>query len=108
MTKQTKPAGAAPEDGAAADNANGGAPSPATEIDGASGAIIEPDIKQSVDLSHPAIDSNPRENTTAEQNARDMNDPKRRKPNDRDFEGEGLDPTPYGGSPKAASKKKKK
>jgi hypothetical protein len=71
-------------------------PAPATKMDSASGAIIEPEIKDGVDLSHPAIDSNPRKGTTAEQNARDMNDPYRRKPNDEDYVGQGLDPTPYG------------
>ncbi|HEU4986869.1 MAG TPA: hypothetical protein VFT89_07370 [Rhizobiaceae bacterium] len=76
-------------------------PAPATEMDSASGAMIEPAIKQSVDLGHPAIDDNPREGTSAEQNKRDMNDPQKRKPNDEDYVGQGLDPAPYG---KAAKK----
>jgi hypothetical protein len=80
-------------------------PAPAKGMDSASGAIMEPAIKEGVEMGHPSIDSNPREGTTAEQNARDMNDPERRKPNERDFAGEGLDPTPYG---KAASVKGKK
>ena len=71
-------------------------PAPAKEMDSAAGAIIEPAIKEGVDTSHPAIDSNPREGTVSAQNARDMNDPKNRKPSDKKFVGEGIDPTPYG------------
>lgn len=44
----------------------------------------------------PATDENPRADTTAEQNARDMNDPHRRLPDDEDYVGQGLDPAPYG------------
>jgi hypothetical protein len=79
-------------------------PAPAKGIDSASGAIVEPAIKGGVDMEHPSVDANPREGTTARQNARDMNDPNRRKPNDRDFAGQGIDPTPYG--KKAVAKKK--
>lgn len=84
--------------------------SPATGIDGASGAIIEPAIKQGVDTSHPSIDDKPREGTSVGQNARDMNDPRRRKPNDKDFAGMGVDPTPYGkaGKPKKGKAKSRK
>ena len=71
-------------------------PASAGEMDNTSGAIVEPAIKGSVDMSHPAIDSNPREGTTAGQNARDMNDPMKRKPSDKDFVGEGIDLAPYG------------
>lgn len=71
-------------------------PAPADQMDSASGAIIEPAIKESVDLDHPAFDDNPRKGTTAEQNARDMNDPQRRTPADEDYVGQGLDPAPYG------------
>lgn len=73
-------------------------PAPAQQMDSASGAVIEPEIKDGVDMSHPAIDSNPRKGTTARQNARDMNDPSRRTPNDEDYVGQGLDPAPYGKS----------
>lgn len=103
MTKQTKPAVSTDAEA----GATNGAPAPATSMDGASGAIIEPSIKDGVDMSHPAIDSNPREDTSAEQNARDMNDPARRKPNDRDFAGQGIDPTPYGKAADKPAKKKK-
>jgi len=71
-------------------------PAPAQSVDGASGAIIEQAIIDGVDTNHPAVDANPRQGTSAAQNARDMNDPHRRKPNDRDFAGQGIDPTPYG------------
>lgn len=82
----------------------------ASAIDGASGAIIEPAIKQGVDTSHPSIDDKPRDGTTVGQNARDMNDPRRRKPNDKDFAGMGIDPTPYGkaGKPKKGKAKSRK
>lgn len=46
---------------------------PATEFE-ASGAIIEPAAKD-VDLSHPAVDANPREHTTKRMNQIDFNDP---------------------------------
>ncbi|WP_099866061.1 hypothetical protein [Pararhizobium haloflavum] len=82
-------------------------PAPATETNEASGAIIEPQITEGIDLEHPAIDNNPRARTSAEQNRRDMNDPRRRKPNAQDFAGKGLDPTPYG-QPSKSSKKRKK
>ena len=45
---------------------------PATEID-PSGAPVQ--IVPDVDLSHPAVDADPRANTTAEQNRIDFNDP---------------------------------
>lgn len=73
-------------------------PGPATELTEASGAIIEPAIAGRIDVAHPSIDANPREGTSAAQNQIDMNDPARRTPNDTDFEGLGLDPTPYGKS----------
>ena len=71
-------------------------PAPAQQMDNAAGAIIEPSVKEGVDLDHPAIDSNPRAGTTSEQNARDMNDPQKRKPSDPDYVGQGLDPAPFG------------
>lgn len=49
-------------------------PAPATTFE-ASGAVIEPAIVDGVDLTHPAVDANPRANTTAEQNRIDFNDP---------------------------------
>ncbi|TWF53258.1 hypothetical protein [Neorhizobium alkalisoli] len=45
---------------------------PATEID-TSGAVQQ--IVPDVDLSHPAVDADPRRNTTADQNRIDFNDP---------------------------------
>lgn len=41
----------------------------------ASGAIIEGDVKSDIPMDHPAVDSNPRANTTPEMNAIDFNDP---------------------------------
>lgn len=41
----------------------------------ASGAIMEPSVKSSVDVDHPAVDNNPRAGTTERQNAIDFNDP---------------------------------
>ncbi|MGZ9812042.1 hypothetical protein ACXN5S_16385 [Pseudoroseicyclus sp. H15] len=79
------PASAAPADPAAAQS-----------IDGASGAILEEEIAEAVDLAHPAIDSNPRAGTVAAQNARDMNDPANRKPGDEGYVGQGLDASVYG------------
>lgn len=46
---------------------------PAAEMD-ASGAIIEKDAKD-VEFKHPAVDSNPRANSTEEMNQIDFNDP---------------------------------
>jgi hypothetical protein len=77
-------------------------PAPATEMESPSGAFIEPEIKQALDVDHPAVDNNPRAGTTAVQNGQDFNDPARRTPQDRDYVGQGLDPTPYG---KSAAKK---
>lgn len=45
---------------------------PATEID-PSGAPVQ--IVPDVDLSHPAVDNDPRANTTVDQNRIDFNDP---------------------------------
>lgn len=75
-------------------------PAPATEMTEASGAIVEPEIKKAVPLDHPAVDSNPRAKTTAVQNGADFNDPIRRRPDEPDFAGQGLDPTPYGDAAK--------
>lgn len=55
------------------------APAPATDI-AASGAIIEPAIATGVDMEHPAVDSNPRANSTSEMNAIDFNFPSALKP----------------------------
>lgn len=73
-------------------------PGAASEFDEASGAIIEPEILRDVDPQHESVDNNPRAGTTAEQNAIDFNDANRRTPEDPDFAGMGLDPTPYGGT----------
>ncbi len=75
-------------------------PSPATEMDAASGAFIEPEIKRAVPVDHPAIDNNPRAGTSAIQNGGDFNDPRRRHPSDPDFVGQGLDLSVYGDAPK--------
>lgn len=40
-----------------------------------SGAFIEDGAKKAIDVSHPAVDNNPREGTTVRQNAVDFNDP---------------------------------
>lgn len=69
---------------------------PATQMEHPSGAIIEPEVMQAIDLSHESVDANPREGTTVEQNQIDWNDAKRAKPHDADFAGEGLDTTVYG------------
>jgi hypothetical protein len=71
-------------------------PAPATEMDAASGAFIEPEIKNSIPVDHPAIENNPRAGTSAVQNGGDFNDPKRRHPSDPDFAGQGLDMSVYG------------
>ncbi|RZJ44976.1 MAG: hypothetical protein EON87_08670 [Brevundimonas sp.] len=47
---------------------------PATEFE-ASGAVIEPGIVTGVDMSHPSIDANPREKSTADMNRIDLNTP---------------------------------
>lgn len=41
----------------------------------ASGAFIEDGAKKAVDVNHPAVDNNPRANTTVAQNQIDFNDP---------------------------------
>lgn len=47
---------------------------PATDFE-ASGAVIEKGAKDAVDMSHPAVDANPREGTTVDMNRIDFNDP---------------------------------
>lgn len=47
---------------------------PASNIE-ASGAIMEKSAKTGVDVSHPAVDNNPRADTTVRQNQIDFNDP---------------------------------
>lgn len=47
---------------------------PATKIE-ASGAIIEPAIRSGVDMTHPSVDANPREKSTADMNRIDFNEP---------------------------------
>lgn len=71
-------------------------PAPVTELESPSGAIIEPEVAKAVDVTHEAVDANPRDGTTAEQNAIDWNDAKRAKPQDEDFAGQGLDQSVYG------------
>lgn len=71
-------------------------PAPATEMDAASGAFIEPEIKKAIPVDHPAIENNPRAGTSAVQNGGDFNDPFRRHPSDPGFAGQGLDLSVYG------------
>lgn len=71
-------------------------PSPARELTEASGAIVEPQIVDAVDVTHEAIDANPRAGTTADQNRIDLNDAKRAAPADADFAGQGIDRSVYG------------
>lgn len=81
------------------DAANGIAdPAPATELQEASGAIIEPAIIEAVDVTHESVDANPRAGTTATQNAIDWNDAKRAEPEDDEFAGQGIDRSVYGKS----------
>jgi hypothetical protein len=71
-------------------------PAPATEMDSASGAFIEPEIRKSVPVDHPAVENNPRRGTSAIQNGGDFNDPRGRHPSDPNFVGQGLDLSVYG------------
>ncbi|MGX1800950.1 hypothetical protein ACWIDJ_01280 [Brevundimonas naejangsanensis] len=71
-------------------------PAPATEMDSASGAFIEPEIKAAIPVEHPAVENNPRAGTSAVQNGGDFNDPTRRHPSDPEFSGQGLDLSVYG------------
>ncbi|MFC0340787.1 hypothetical protein [Paracoccus niistensis] len=71
-------------------------PAPAAALEDASGAIIEPAITDAVDVSHESVDANPRAGTAAAQNAIDWNDPKRVRPDESDFTGQGVDPAVYG------------
>lgn len=71
-------------------------PAPATTLDEASGAIVEPAVTAAVDVGHEAVDANPRAGTTALQNAIDFNDAKRAEPNDPGFAGQGIDRSVYG------------
>lgn len=71
-------------------------PAPAAEMDSASGAFIEPEIKQAVPVDHPSVENNPRFGTSAVQNGADFNDPSRRDPRDPKFAGQGLDLSVYG------------
>ena len=86
-------------------------PAPATEMTDAGGAIVEDEVKSSIETTHPAVDDNPRAGTTAEMNQQDWNDPggvrrdddgnvvatgRPRRPGDPDYVGQGLDPMPYG------------
>ena len=71
-------------------------PAPASELTEASGAIVEPAIVDAVDVTHEAIDANPRSGTSAVQNAIDLNDAKRANPTDPGFAGQGIDMSVYG------------
>lgn len=76
-------------------------PAPATNVDAASGAVVEDEIKETIPLDHPSIDNNPRAGTSAVQNGGDFNDPHRLHPGDPDFSGQGLDMSVYGDKPAA-------
>jgi len=89
-------AAAAGENAASEAAAAPASPAPATDLENPSGAIMEPALARSVDLSHESVDANPRAGTTAVQNATDWNDAKRAKPQDEDFAGQGLDRSVYG------------
>ena len=71
-------------------------PAPAAALEDTSGAIIEPAITNAVEVAHESVDANPREGTTAAQNAIDWNDPKRVRPDEVDFTGQGIDRAVYG------------
>ena len=71
-------------------------PAPAVGLEEASGAIIEPGVTDAVDVSHESVDANPREGTTAAQNAIDWNDPRRVRPDEAEFTGQGVDRAVYG------------
>ena len=47
---------------------------PATDV-AASGAMIEPQIVERIDVSHPAVDNNPRKGQPVVANRIDFNDP---------------------------------
>jgi hypothetical protein len=47
---------------------------PATKVE-ASGAFIEPEIVERIDVDHPAVDNNPRKGQPAVANQIDFNDP---------------------------------
>ncbi|MGF7152504.1 hypothetical protein [Novosphingobium gossypii] len=47
---------------------------PATDV-AASGAIVEPEILEGIDTSHPAVDANPRAEVPKQSNQIDFNDP---------------------------------
>ena len=71
-------------------------PAPALGLEQAAGAIIEPAITDAVEVAHESVDANPREGTTAAQNAIDWNDPNRVRPDEADFTGQGIDRAVYG------------
>lgn len=62
-TAQANPAASKPDD-----------LTPATDV-AASGAIVEPEILEGIDTSHPAVDANPRAGLPKESNQIDFNDP---------------------------------
>ena len=53
-------------------------------------------LTDAVDVAHESVDANPREGTTAAQNAIDWNDPKRVRPDKAEFTGQGVDRAVYG------------
>lgn len=87
---------ATPEEIAAAAPGAVADPAPATQLDEASGAIVEPEITTAVDVGHESVDANPRIGTTALQNGIDFNDAKRASPSDPAFAGQGIDRSVYG------------
>jgi hypothetical protein len=92
-TKQAEDEGRLPESMAVTN------PAPATTMDSASGAFIEPEIRDAIPVDHPSVENNPRFGTSAVQNGADFNDPSRRDPADPKFAGQGLDLSVYGAGP---------
>ena len=73
-------------------------PAPATRLEEASGAIIEPAIVEAVDVTHESVDANPRAGTTATQNAIHWNAAKPATPEHDEVAGQGIVRAVYGTS----------
>jgi hypothetical protein len=52
-----------------------GVPPAGSDAISGSGGIVEPVVTDAIDVSHPAVDNNPRADTTVNQNKIDFNDP---------------------------------
>lgn len=86
----------AEDEGRAPTNTAGANPAPASTMNPASGAYVEPAVVDAIPADHPSVENNPRRGTSAVQNGADFNDPRHRDPNDPGFAGEGLDLSVYG------------